>query len=186
MYIPDLSAYSYDVSSPIDNVATVGWLDIGMPFTKGKLPSESIEKLKIYCAQFSIRMYCGFHPCPFCGVERPCEGNEDSKIYLGSAEIWIPSSGRYKFYAAPNMILHYCLHHDYLPPDNFVVALMNVNINFLTRKVILGTLRGVSMEVADQVELESLSPEETVKLILEKRKAMNDKERKLHWWWPWV
>jgi hypothetical protein len=67
----------------------------------------------------------GYHPCRFCDDStypvRMSVGDET--ICLGSAELRV-SDGTLT-YAAPNLILHYVSDHKYLPPSEFIRALVN-------------------------------------------------------------
>jgi hypothetical protein len=51
----------------------------------------------------------GFHVCEICGLA------EDR------AEFWVEWGGIR--YVLPALVLHYCEAHEYLPPDEFLVAL---------------------------------------------------------------
>jgi hypothetical protein len=47
------------------------------------------------------------------------------KILLGSAEIWVPALGQAVIYAAPDLIYHYVKEHRYLPPADFINAVLS-------------------------------------------------------------
>lgn len=44
---------------------------------------------------------------------------------LGSAEIRVIDVDNKTIYASPDLILHYIINHNYLPPDNFIRAVIN-------------------------------------------------------------
>ncbi len=43
---------------------------------------------------------------------------------LGSAEIWVIANDG-KIFACPDLILHYIVDHNYLPPEEFIEAVEN-------------------------------------------------------------
>ena len=88
----------------------VGWLDKGQPYTEGVAPVEFVEKMK----QMPFTLFTkGFHTCPFCG-------NATS-----SCQYLIKISGK-KYYDVPQMIVHYMEEHNYLPPQEFMDAVMKL------------------------------------------------------------
>jgi hypothetical protein len=46
---------------------------------------------------------------------------------LGSAEIRVPGKSGIQ-YACPNMIYHYLQDHNYRPPDEFITAVLELNV----------------------------------------------------------
>jgi len=70
-----------------------------------------------------VRQSRGFHICPFCeerklGIPVPIGGKS---LTLGSAEIEIADK-QGNVYVAPDLIFHYIADHQYLPPQEFIVA----------------------------------------------------------------
>ena len=120
MYHPDLSPHIY--VDPGENVLNVGWLDSHHEYSKGSVPLDFLERLQWYC-QESVFLTFGFHVCEFCGkdfgVEMLILGK---KRKLGSAEIRV--IGQKAIYAAPDMIYHYIVDHQYRPPDEFILAVI--------------------------------------------------------------
>ena len=104
MYFKDLEK----VKDHTRTLVKVGWLDINEPFNQGMVPDGLLDKLK------SIRT-CnhmkGSHRCPFC---------DNTK---SSSSIWI-RLGDYDYYDSPQMIIHYIEDHNYLPPQEFIDAVM--------------------------------------------------------------
>jgi hypothetical protein len=123
-YFEDFSPYTYLVSKSERNLVNVGWLDNKHAFARGKLPDQAIEALLDLCAS-PVNRTRGFHTCPFCDnlgfgiVVQKC-GRE---FRLGSAEIRVRTATF--TYVAPDMIYHYVVAHGYLPPQDFVSALMS-------------------------------------------------------------
>ena len=109
MYFPDLQEEELHFGVV---AVKVGWLDKGQPYTQGIAPKEFVEKLKKIKPKIHTK---GFHICPFCG------GATSSTEY----QIMI---GPKKFFDVPYMILHYMEVHNYLPPQEFIDAVMKESI----------------------------------------------------------
>ena len=119
-YFPDLSPYSY---FPHDgsNAVNVGWLEKGQPFPVGATSDDFRARLAQLCQQAGRRRVgqtivwvgtCGIHRCDFC--------NHPSAV--SSKEIRI--RGTMRTYAAPELIDHYVAAHSYLPPSEFIDAVL--------------------------------------------------------------
>jgi hypothetical protein len=125
MYIQDLTPYIYLNREPDGKVLAVGWWDAEHEFIKGALPKGVLERFIALCFK-PINQTRGFHPSPFLksvSLGYPVE-HHGQKMLLGSAEIRV-SGLEGKCYAAPNLIYHYMKDCDYLPPQEFLDALMN-------------------------------------------------------------
>ena len=91
----------------------VGWLDEGQPYTQGVAPKEFVSKL----AKIPLGVHTkGWHDCPFCGKDK------------SSSQYRIKITPK-KFYDVPEMIFHYMEVHNYLPPQEFIDAVMKVPVN---------------------------------------------------------
>jgi hypothetical protein len=119
-YFPDLSPYTYD-SCDGSQAVNVGWLEKGQPFPVGETSEDFRSKLAKLCQQAGrrrvgqIEVYvgtCGIHECDFC--------SDPSAV--SSTEIRIRGSMR--VYAAPQLIHHYVAVHGYLPPSEFIDAVV--------------------------------------------------------------
>lgn len=128
MYFEDLTAYRYYLPSELSEVRNVGWLDASHAYLKGEVSRGFVSKLReIICARLSnadvhVNVIRGVHPCNLCGnehIEISCPG---SRVLLGMSEIWFPATRGY--FAAPSMVLHYVEEHGYVPPQEFVDAVM--------------------------------------------------------------
>lgn len=109
-YYKDLTPYNYHHHSTKE--LNVGWLELGQDFDTGDVPEGFLENLKLY-ENNRVFQTRGWHSCQFC---------EDKKS--GSYEIRVISnSGVY--YACPVLIIHYIEEHKYLPPQEFIEAVMN-------------------------------------------------------------
>jgi len=116
MYFPDLHIETtpYGVKKVM-----IGWLDTPN-FSKGKAPKEFIEKLKTIPFSAFTK---GWHNCPFC--------EKQSRESTSSTQWHIPLKGDVTgkiFYDVPAMLIHYCEEHNYLPPQEFIDAVMTYEI----------------------------------------------------------
>jgi hypothetical protein len=113
MYFPDLyvEEMHFDVKA-----IKVGWLDSGEPYSKSDEDPETLEKIAaliIKLDQIGPAIFTkGFHVCPF------CQGKTSSTQFNIKVD-------EKTFYDAPHMIIHYMLVHDYMPPQEFIDAVMN-------------------------------------------------------------
>jgi len=129
MYFADLSPYTYLPSEAGSLPAlNVGWLERGQPFPRGAVTEEFLDRLFAACRS-PVAATRGFHVCSLCpppsgGVPRPATirraGVEQS---VGSAEIRV-RGGDGRVYAAPTLVYHYVEAHRYLPPQEFVAAVI--------------------------------------------------------------
>ena len=100
----------------------VGWLDKDKPYTQGECPRKFIDKLK----KIKLSMHTkGWHNCPFC---------DSAKSYSEYYIPILPTKNR-KGYHAPEMILHYIEKHNYLPPQEFIDAVMAYNEDFMKERI---------------------------------------------------
>ncbi|MFF3249090.1 hypothetical protein ACFYWY_36415 [Streptomyces sp. NPDC002870] len=120
-YFLDLSPYEYEPSER--EMLNVGWLSSQHEYPKGLVADVVVDALKILCAHPENQMR-GYHQCEFCQALAPAVlGGEDGakEIFLGSAEVHVEGAGGV-VYAAPNLVLHYILEHQYCPPWEFCQA----------------------------------------------------------------
>lgn len=119
-YFEDLSPYAY-FREEIPKELNVGWLDVNRDFSTGKVSIHLIRRLESI-SHYSVNQTRGRHFCKICGsVDAILYDTASKKLVLGDAEIRVfcPSGD---IYAAPNMLLHYIIVHDYLPPPSFLQA----------------------------------------------------------------
>lgn len=116
----DLSAYSYRPSSL--STLNVGWLDATQSFEEAYPPPWLLSQLWQFCL-ISVYPTRGVHRCPFCPslldnyVER-----DGSRLLLGTAEILVFGEKGEPAFAAPDLIYHYVIKHNYSPPNQFLHA----------------------------------------------------------------
>src|SRR5262245_565679 len=121
MHYPDLSPYKYNLPRPLAGVVNIGWLDNDHPFERGIVPEGFSERLKWAMSALSVNRMRGFHVCDMCASKGLIQYDEpiwlmgESRLMLGSAELWVPGQGE-RIYAAPNLIHHYVETHGYVPP----------------------------------------------------------------------
>lgn len=109
-YYEDLTPHTYSDTGKYKNVVNIGWLDVEKPFLKGEVPYGFIEKLSNLK---EIHNHRGFHTCPFCNESR---GNKILSV-----------EGEGVVYFCPDLIKHYIKKHNYLPPQEFIDAVMNLS-----------------------------------------------------------
>jgi hypothetical protein len=112
MHFPDLSPYVY--SRPEPGTLNVGWLDGEHPFPTAEPAPALLESLAARCdapPPPDLPQCFGGHLCELC------------QAHMDTGEIRVPGRGE-RVYAAPRMILHYVAAHRYLPPPEFVQALL--------------------------------------------------------------
>lgn len=120
----DFSKYEKN-GAKLENVINIGWLGEAGKFPKGHVSEEFIMNLWEYykCPFFPVRKvyqnenldgYWKFYTAK-------CNGRE---IALGSSEVRIFDQKRGVIYASPNLIIHYILNHKYLPPQEYIKAVI--------------------------------------------------------------
>ncbi|GAA2793089.1 DUF7919 family protein [Crossiella cryophila] len=129
----DLSRYTYQPVGKLGaKVLNVGWLGAGVEFDRGEPAPEFVDSLRKLAAFESVRQARGYHYCWLCQAvpgydwepaEIRCAEQERGVLTLGSAEIHVPGAGGVG-YAAPDLICHYVLAHQYSPPAEFVDAVL--------------------------------------------------------------
>lgn len=126
MYFQDLTPYTYLNREPVSNVLAVGWLDAEHGFARGAVPGGVLERVLALCFK-PVNPTRGFHQSPF--IEPALLGYpveyKGRKMFLGSAEIRVIGQ-QGKCYAAPNLIYHYIKDCGYLPPQEFLDALISM------------------------------------------------------------
>ncbi len=107
-----------DLTENIPKRFEVGWLHPDEPFRQGAAPAGFVARLKEFsnrarfCSEaFNWGAYGGYHTCEFCQQAHA----------TGSLGVLFEG----KLYHAPTMIIHYVEHHQYVPPDEFIEAVMS-------------------------------------------------------------
>ena len=125
MYRLDLSVYVNLNGQEEESVFCVGWLDAEHAFPTGVVGPDVLEAVLALCFQ-PVNSTRGFHQTPFLAkapVGFPVE-YRGKAMMLGSAEIRV--RGKHGVvYAAPNLIYHYMKDCRYLPPPEFLQAVLS-------------------------------------------------------------
>lgn len=116
-YYEDLTPYNYHHHSVKE--LNVGWLEKEHEFNTGDVPDGFIDRLKTI-SENQVFQTRGFQLCHFCK-----EQIVDSKIKCATSSCEIRVIGKDGIvYASPQMIVHYIEEHKYLPPQQFIDAVM--------------------------------------------------------------
>lgn len=126
-WIQDLSPCTYFGDEAATVLKAVGWLSSSHQFATGEVSVEFFAKL--------VRLANKPAPQPFvCGGSQPCDlcqftGASTAQRHnglpvkgVGHLNLFVPSD-RFLF-AAPESITHYVDAHRYLPPDEFISAVL--------------------------------------------------------------
>ncbi len=106
-----MSVCTYMVASTHANILAVGWLGKRHPFPTGQMPADAFQRLlELTIEPWQPFVAGGAHSCDFCRQAH------------GSANLFIPHSGR--LFIAPELIVHYVSKHEYRPPDEFCLAVL--------------------------------------------------------------
>ncbi|MFC9646508.1 DUF7919 family protein [Streptomyces mirabilis] len=128
-YYADLTPYTYDRDNwdpeasgrwrgvPLLNV---GWLSRSENYSKGEPHAGLVDVLQRMTQTHRAQQTRGYHFCPWCasslfGPRGDCP--------RGSSEIRV--MGNDVAYAAPELVAHYVEAHSYLPPADFVDAVLS-------------------------------------------------------------
>lgn len=124
----DLTPYTYTQGDASTNI---GWLSASEKIVVGETSFEFQAKLYKLCLDdHLVKIMRGFHECEFCGFSwdewgknHPNYGENAKWMSIGNGEIRV--IGNSAIYAAPALIYHYVIQHQYQPPQEFVDAVMN-------------------------------------------------------------
>lgn len=108
-HFADLTPHTYTPSCGLD-LLNVGWLDDDQSFDTGPAVPDFLDALYLLC-QNPIHLHRGEHTCWFCEAYH---GNGQIRV-RGKSGVW---------FAAPTLIYHYVAHHNYLPPAEFIDAVL--------------------------------------------------------------
>ena len=109
----DLSPIKFLGSENPPPLRAVGWLAKDHPFPVGETERKTYDRLcELLKHPFQPFCYLGYHNCELCQFEGE----------RGVANLFVPGQGI--LYVAPELITHYINAHRYLPPSEFVEAVM--------------------------------------------------------------
>lgn len=104
----------------------IGWLHPKHPYPRGSAPSDFVARLVQFARNWGDSIHAlgwgaagGFHECEFCTKPLASRvfGND-----IASGTFGVPS--RERIYYCPQMIAHYVIEHGYLPPADFIAAVV--------------------------------------------------------------
>ena len=151
MHYKDLTCYRENLGSNhcliYPQLVNIGWLDRGVPFKRGTVREEIVQKLKKIITMEanktkdkSIKKPVNFHwgfvrsifPCPFCPLDIAeisiCNKNTKKRFMLGVNQVFIPSRIKKRFFNFPTLIYHYVVEHGYVPPVVFQESVLDFNL----------------------------------------------------------
>ena len=109
-----------------DDVRAVGWLDPAHEYPRGPVSAEFTNSLRTHLDKpWQAFTLMGIHWCEFCPgpiEESPNRFKPAVEGGLGHRNLYIPTID--VVYIAPEMILHYVVHHEYQPPTEFQQAVV--------------------------------------------------------------
>ena len=114
-YYPDLSPYAYLPNQPA--MINVGWLESGHGHYRGTVPEGFLERLRTLAEQ-PKNLCRGTHDCDLCPAGSGLRGNGEVHVVGADGQV----------YAAPVLVVHYVEEHGYLPPQEFIDAVMAVRL----------------------------------------------------------
>lgn len=119
MYFPDLGTRTQIASGA--HVRAVGWLDAVHPFPAGELPAEAVDRIGAFAARWGESVddlgwgvFAGSHRCELCSAA------------VASGNFGVPAGDI--LFVCPEMIVHYVTAHRYLPPGEFVDAILAASL----------------------------------------------------------
>jgi len=127
MHFTDLDLCRYHTGAfDADNwsvpLRAVGWLEHPKPFTCGVAPAPLVPKLKLMIEQVhSAYPHYGFRGGKHCS-HCVAAGLKSPGPIWSQENVFVPGSG--VVYVAPGGIVHYVEIHSYLPPSEFVEAVL--------------------------------------------------------------
>ncbi|MCG8611060.1 MAG: hypothetical protein MI864_11040 [Pseudomonadales bacterium] len=113
----------------------VGWIDSGVLFPTGNCSDLFVSNLLKLCTSFKMEREIGLPLCDLCCAEGKKnealislinESNE--KVFFGCAVILVLGR-RGKVYIAPDLIYHFVTQHSYLPPQEFIDSVCELEID---------------------------------------------------------
>jgi hypothetical protein len=128
-YFKDLKRYEYskNLFKCAGEPLNIGWLERCAPYPNGVVAPELTKKLLALC-KFPVNRYRGWHGCHFCKEYPVRITDSDGEFCLGDGEIRVAAKDENVTYVAPNLIYHYVIAHQYLPPDVFLDALRALSL----------------------------------------------------------
>ncbi len=123
---PDLTPYKLSQADQFIGLepVAVGFLNGRPTYPQGQPPAQFVAQLFQFCQPHRwVNVLPTSRPCPFCPTPvPPLEANGQTHQW-GTAEIRV--IGEEDIFAAPTLIYHYVTVHHYLPPTEFITAVLS-------------------------------------------------------------
>lgn len=126
-YFADLSRCAYFDREERRRLIAVGWLSDQEPYAKGPVSPEFVDKLfDLIETIWDPVQFRGYHECEFCGRGNFKMTDEKGRCArgIGHTNLFVPTGHPRWLFAAPSMILHYVVDHEYSPPETFQKAVL--------------------------------------------------------------
>ncbi len=128
MRIPDLAPFTYG-TPVVEGELAVGWLDGDEIETIGVIDPKRVRRLVVDRMTFAAghlqsghEDWMGMHTCSFCdGPTAPLRA--DRRALWGNGEFRVRGANG-TVYVAPTLIAHYVEAHHYLPPQEYIDAVL--------------------------------------------------------------
>lgn len=126
VYKPDLTVGDPEIARDTWHgmpVKAIGWMEVPHPLPTGEAPAGFARRLSAFCTWDKlVHLEAGHQDCGFCQAIQ-WRHRELTDSPLGNGEIRVLGNG--VVYAAPSLVGHYVAVHSYLPPAEFVDAVMS-------------------------------------------------------------
>lgn len=122
----DLTPYEYFPGEP--SLVNVGWLGADHAFPRGPVTCEFADELR-RMVTLPVKLCRGAHVCEFCKPPQDILKLDENYYWVwalfrsGNGEVRVTNGAGLTF-AAPVLILHYVAEHQYLPPKEFIEAVL--------------------------------------------------------------
>lgn len=135
-YFKDLTPYEYFPNEPLTpKPLNIGWLSVEKSYETSATSQQFKDRLLKFCSdEYIVVITRGFHIYEFCNLSNNLSeecwyqkrkgryGDKAHGASVGNGEIRV--LGKSAIYAAPALIYHYVLEHQYQPPDEFIEAIL--------------------------------------------------------------
>jgi len=113
----------FDAANWAAPLLAVGWLEHAHATSNGEVPRRFKAKLAALVKQtnaaFCLHRFAGIHECSLCLAE----GRKSPPCPWSQENIFVP--GRQCIYVSPGGIVHYVEVHGYVPPEEFIQAVLD-------------------------------------------------------------
>ena len=120
-FLSDLAPFTYSNDKEDPEAFAVGWLCSHHSFVKGETTTVFRSALNRLCNDRAMQFYRGHHVCEFCAGAT--FGDEYFRR-MGNGEIRVLGTNG-TWYIAPRLVSHYVEAHNYLPPQQFIDAVIS-------------------------------------------------------------